>query len=171
MYVFFSFADYFSFANSAREVDNKVAAEIQQCLHSGLVTNKQSDLFDRMSRNTQRITTSARKKRAAYQRDELAAGLREQIAAEKSARWESTQRQKALQQQLSVAQPSATQSKASRSVKRVLPPASSSGRVLSMSTVKGKARQVSNPYPMGNIFLTTLFVLAHILCRFRIRQF
>lgn len=46
----------------------------------------------------------------------------------------------------------------SRSVKHVGPAASSSGRVPSTSMTKGKARQVSNPYPIGDIFLGALFV-------------
>jgi hypothetical protein len=139
----------------AREVDNKTAAEIQACLKAGLVTNKQNDLFDRISRNAQRTSHAARKARAADQLKSRTTDIRDQIEDEKASRKQSMQRQKALQDELSGAQPSISKPKTARTVKHANPPqasakhANTSGRVMSTSMAKGKARDAANPYPIG----------------------
>jgi hypothetical protein len=80
------------------------------------------------------------------------AGLRDEIENEKTARRESLQRLKLLHEELGTA---SSKTKPVRTVVRTRPSqgggltAGSSGRVASTSKGKGKAREASNPYPIG----------------------
>ncbi|KAG6913688.1 hypothetical protein DXG01_005156 [Tephrocybe rancida] len=86
---------------SAEEIDKRVCGEVKSAYDTGILGNKQTELFHRTSRKAQRHSATARKARDATKLHAVNQDLRSQIDEEKAKRKESTQRQRKLQEELS----------------------------------------------------------------------
>jgi hypothetical protein len=135
--------------NRAHEVDRKTANELRDSSQYGTQVNSRNDLLNRMSRNTQRRANTAQKSKALKEENNIVSELRSKIDDEKNSRKLSITRQKELSDELSSLQ--ATSTKPKRTAKAHVAPmleptlrASSSGRVMSTSKVKGKARAAAD---------------------------
>ncbi|KAG6886954.1 hypothetical protein C0992_001486 [Termitomyces sp. T32_za158] len=84
---------------SAQEIDKRIAEEVKTALSTGILANKQTELFHRTSRKTQRHFATAHKARETNELQTLSEHLQNQIEEEKMKRKESSQRQRELQGQ------------------------------------------------------------------------
>ncbi|KAG6912660.1 hypothetical protein DXG01_013054, partial [Tephrocybe rancida] len=116
---------------SAKEIDERVAEEVKAAFSTGILTNKQTELFHRTSRNSQCHSATARKARIATKVQTVNGELREKIEEEKTNRRESTLRQQELQDQLDEANGKRPKPRTAGSKKLSLADMSSSGRVKS----------------------------------------
>jgi len=138
-------------AYRAREVDRKTANEIRDAREHGTFVNSRNDLYNRMSRNTQRVSATMVKSAEAKRQIGLETDIRELISAEKAQRKESLLRQKELEATLQSTSSSSTTKKALMTRSTTLAQnesilhANSSGKV---RTTKGAARAAANPYPI-----------------------
>jgi len=81
-------------------LSSKTANEIRDFEQHGTLVNSRNDLFNRMSRNTQHISTARQKAAAAKQHEAQTSEIHERITNEKALRKQSTLRQKELQAEL-----------------------------------------------------------------------
>ncbi|KAG6824629.1 hypothetical protein H0H92_006258 [Tricholoma furcatifolium] len=88
---------------SAKAIDIQVDQEVKSAYKTGIIGNKESELFHRTSRRVQRNSASARKARDAVQLHTLNQELRSKIDDEKAQRKESMVRQQKLQEELNTA--------------------------------------------------------------------
>jgi hypothetical protein len=131
-------------------VDRKTANEIRDARKLGTLVNSRNDLYNRMGRNTQRISATMAKSAEVKRQIGLETDIRELISAEKAQRKESLLRQKQLEVALQSSSSSTTK-KAPRTHSTTLAQnepilhANSSGKV---TKTKGAARAAADPYPL-----------------------
>ncbi|KAJ7182716.1 hypothetical protein C8R43DRAFT_868399 [Mycena crocata] len=113
---------------SARKVDEGVAEDFELSLRTGVLANPHNEVVNRMSRNTQRQSSSARKSQEARDSANLTKQIRDEMAVEAESRRISNTRTKGLQAQLKAMKGGSKHTKAAPSI---LLTASSSGRVKS----------------------------------------
>ncbi|KAF7326552.1 hypothetical protein MVEN_02608400 [Mycena venus] len=121
---------------SARELDENTAREIEASLNNGILANSQNEAYHRMSRNLQRQSKAAQKNIAA------------ELAELKEGRRQSSAREKELREQLKDAKATAggsskKRSKNSSASRSVVVSASSTGRVRTAPVVPAPATPVA----------------------------
>src|SRR5277367_916625 len=79
--------------SSARRVDEQVAKEVEASLRTGIMKNKQTNLFHQQNRANQRLLSTARKTRKETVFQESLSSLQSRVNNEKAARQESLYRQ------------------------------------------------------------------------------
>ena len=138
----------------AREVDRKTANEIRDARELGTLVNSRNDLYNRMSRNTQRVSATMAKSAETKRQIGLETDIRELITAEKAQWKESLLRQKQLEVALQSTSSLTTTKKAPRTRSTTLAQneptlhANSSGKVCTYTKTKGAARAAADPYPI-----------------------
>ena len=75
--------------SSARRVDEQVAKEVEASLRTGIMKNKQTNLFHQQNRANQRLLSTARKTRKETVFQESLSSLQSRVDNEKAARQES----------------------------------------------------------------------------------
>ncbi|KAF8153913.1 hypothetical protein B0H34DRAFT_70178 [Crassisporium funariophilum] len=85
---------------TAREIDERVAREVQGTLDTGIKTNSQTNLIHRMARQAQHQSATARKACETTKVQDLAAEIQSKLDEEKENRRNAAARQKELQAQL-----------------------------------------------------------------------
>ncbi|KAJ6563092.1 hypothetical protein DFH09DRAFT_1364226 [Mycena vulgaris] len=113
---------------SRRKIDQNVADEIKMSMETGILSNPNNELSHRMSRNSQRQSTIARKSRESREAADISDELQLQINA-------STALTKTLKAQLKVAKGTSSKRKKKSDEMSVILSASSSGRV---KTARGR---------------------------------
>ena len=79
--------------SSARRVDEQVAKEVEASLRTGIMKNKQTNLFHQQNRANQRLLSTARKTRKETVFQESLSSLQSRVDNEKATRQESLHRQ------------------------------------------------------------------------------
>ncbi|KAJ6483018.1 hypothetical protein DFH09DRAFT_950106, partial [Mycena vulgaris] len=113
---------------SRRKIDQNVADEIKMSMETGILSNPNNELSHRMSRNSQRQSTIARKSRESREAADISDELQLQINA-------STALTKTLKAQLKVAKGTSSKRKKKSDEMSVILSASSSGHV---KTARGR---------------------------------
>ncbi|KAF8815556.1 hypothetical protein BYT27DRAFT_7040626, partial [Phlegmacium glaucopus] len=81
---------------TAREVDEKVAAEIKAALETGVLKNHRNDTFTRLARNTARTTHAYKKAQGTCQRNKALNIVDKELASLKDSQKENAARMKEL---------------------------------------------------------------------------
>ncbi|KAF7335140.1 hypothetical protein MVEN_02265100 [Mycena venus] len=117
---------------SARELDENTAREIEASLKNGILANSQNEAYHRMSRGLQRQSKAAQKVRETDELTKLSEGIATQIAELKESRRQASVKEKELREQLKSAKTTAGSAKrggTTKSTRSEIVLASSSGRV------------------------------------------
>jgi hypothetical protein len=80
--------------SSARKVDEQVADEVESSLRTGIMKNKQTNLFHQQNRANQRLLSTARKTRKETDLHDSLSSVESRINDEKAARQQSLHRQR-----------------------------------------------------------------------------
>ncbi|KAF7359625.1 hypothetical protein MVEN_00686300 [Mycena venus] len=133
---------------SARELDENTAREIEASLNNGILANSQNEAYHRMSRNLQRQSKAAQKVRETAELTQFSQNIAAELAELKEGRRQSSAREKELREQLKDAKATAggsskKRSKNSSASRSVVVSASSTGRVRTAPVVPAPATPVA----------------------------
>ncbi|KAJ7498280.1 hypothetical protein B0H11DRAFT_2381523 [Mycena galericulata] len=145
---------------SVHIVDQKVAEEIEMAVRTGVLANSNNDAVHRMSRNSQRRSTSARKVRESREASDIPHQLQVQIEAEVEKHRESNALSKTLKEQLKAAKGTSGKRGSSASSVALLS-ASSSGRVRSAPVRTPSAPTARNGEVVRSTVVATQFCCNH----------